>query len=117
MSVNPDNKLKMTFTPNTIEHLGVRLYSTIPPVIAELIANSYDADATVVNIFLDDSDHDNKKIVVTDNGHGMTFVKSTLSFYELVEIEGLTKKPRSRNHLKVDWLLGKRAWVSYLSSV
>lgn len=61
----------MTFTPNTIEHLGVRMYSTLPPVVAELIANSYDADATKVHVHL--IDNGNKEIVVSDNGHGMSF--------------------------------------------
>lgn len=64
-------KLKMTFTPNTIEHLGVRMYSTLPPVVAELIANSQDADATKVNIYL--KDEGGKEIFVSDNGHGMSF--------------------------------------------
>ncbi|MDR3298271.1 MAG: TIGR02391 family protein [Candidatus Nomurabacteria bacterium] len=68
-----EHVLKMSFTPNTIEHLGVRLYSTIPPVIAELIANSYDADATRATVILDDSDENNKKIIVKDDGHGMSF--------------------------------------------
>lgn len=72
MTIN-SNELKMTFMPNTIEHLGARLYSTIPPVISELVANSYDADASSVLVRLDDSDTYNKSIVVTDNGHGMTF--------------------------------------------
>ena len=60
----------MTFTPNTIEHLGVRMYSTVPPVLAELIANSYDADAKSVTVRLKDAGE--KEIVVIDNGHGMT---------------------------------------------
>jgi len=66
-----NQKLKMTFTPNTIEHLGVRMYSTLPPVIAELIANSYDADATEVHIYLKDDGE--KEITISDNGHGMSF--------------------------------------------
>jgi signal transduction histidine kinase len=70
-SKNKD-KLKMTFTPNTIEYLGVRMYSTLPPVVAELVANSQDADATKVNIHL--KDQESKEIVVSDNGHGMSFV-------------------------------------------
>lgn len=37
--------LKMTFDPKTIEHLGVKMYSTLPPALAELISNAYDADA------------------------------------------------------------------------
>lgn len=64
-------KLEMTFTPNTIEHLGVRMYSTLPPVLAELVANAYDADATEVHIHLKDSGQ--KEIIVEDDGHGMSF--------------------------------------------
>jgi hypothetical protein len=78
-----NNKLKMTFTPNTIEHLGVRLYSTIPPVIAELIANSYDADAKKVTVIMNDTDPDNKEIMVEDNGHGMTFNEINAKFLRI----------------------------------
>lgn len=63
--------VKMGFDPNTIEHLGVQMYSTLPPVIAELVANAYDADAKRVRIFLEDKGE--KKIVVEDTGHGMSF--------------------------------------------
>lgn len=36
-----DNKvLEISFDLNTIDHLGVKLYSTIPPMIAELVANA-----------------------------------------------------------------------------
>jgi hypothetical protein len=37
--------LKMEFEPATIEHLGLSLYVTLPPVIGELVSNSWDADA------------------------------------------------------------------------
>ncbi len=63
--------LKMSFDPATIEHLGVKMYSKLPNAIAELIANAYDADSTVVKIKLYDKGE--KKIVVEDNGIGMTF--------------------------------------------
>lgn len=61
----------MSFEPKTIEHLGVKMYSHVPPALAELIANAYDACATEVQIRLYDSPE--KKIVVEDNGSGMTF--------------------------------------------
>ena len=50
-------------------HLGRKLYSTTPPALAELIANSYDAYASEVHVFVEkDADY----IVVADNGKGMT---------------------------------------------
>ena len=64
-------ELKMTFMPSTIEHLGARLYSTIPPIIAELIANSLDADAHTVRVQLEDMDE--KRVIVSDDGIGMSF--------------------------------------------
>lgn len=67
-----EKQLVMRFDPNTIEHLGVKMYSQIPRAIAELIANSYDADAQNVTISLFD-DGDSKKIIVEDDGVGMTF--------------------------------------------
>lgn len=70
-----DNKrqLKMTFDPNTIQHLGIKMYSQLPAAIAELVANAYDADAKEVHIRLFDTDEDDKNIVVEDDGHGMSF--------------------------------------------
>jgi uncharacterized protein (TIGR02391 family) len=64
-------QLIMSFEANTIQHLGVKMYSTIPPALAELIANAYDACATVVHIKL--YDNETKEVIVEDNGTGMTF--------------------------------------------
>lgn len=66
-----EHKLIMKFDPQTIEHLGIQMYYTLPPVIAELVSNSYDADANIVQVFLNDIGH--KSIIVKDDGHGMTF--------------------------------------------
>lgn len=54
---------------NTATHLGRKLYSSISPAIAELIANSYDAYATHCDVRLDvGADH----IVIADDGIGMS---------------------------------------------
>ncbi len=45
MKIEKDNKLRLQFDIHTIEHLGVQMYKTLPPVLSELISNSYDADA------------------------------------------------------------------------
>ena len=67
-----EKKLRMSFDPNMIGHLGIKMYSQIPNAIAELIANAYDADATKVYVKLYDKEGD-KRIEVWDNGHGMSF--------------------------------------------
>jgi len=68
---NDIQELIMEFDPNTIEHLGIQMYSTLPPVISELVSNSYDADSESVDVNLIDDGE--KKIIVEDKGHGMTF--------------------------------------------
>ena len=75
-------KLKMTFDPNTIEHLGVRMYSTLPPVLAELIANAHDAYAENVTLKLKDK-NDNKEIIIEDDGEGMSFDEINKKFLKI----------------------------------
>lgn len=67
----PEKELKITFDPSTIEDLGVRMYSHLPPALAELVANAYDADAENVSLKLNDSGE--KEIIVEDDGLGMSF--------------------------------------------
>ena len=59
----------MRISLNILDHLGVNLYSDVPPVLSEVVANSWDADASEVDI---DIDIEHGKITITDNGHGMT---------------------------------------------
>ncbi len=64
-------ELEMKFDPRTIEHLGVKMYSTLPPALAELISNAYDADAEYVKVrFVTVGSR--KSITVQDDGHGMS---------------------------------------------
>jgi hypothetical protein len=67
-----ENNLVLKFDPNTIQHLGISLYSQLPSVLSELVSNSWDADAENVTIeFFDDES--SKGIVYTDDGIGMSF--------------------------------------------
>ena len=66
------SELELRFDPNTIEHLGVSLYSQLPSVLSELISNSWDADAENVEIDFHDRNGE-KRIVVIDDGEGMSF--------------------------------------------
>ena len=61
--------LEMRISLNALEHLGINLYSTVPAVLSEIVANAWDADATQVRVDLNRVD---KMIVIQDDGTGMT---------------------------------------------
>ncbi len=62
--------LRMEFDMNTIQHLGISMYSKLPPVLGEIVANAYDADAP--SIVIEMNDQGEKYIKITDTGFGMT---------------------------------------------
>ncbi len=75
---NPD-ELVLTFAGNVVKHLGVQMYAGRPvPAIAELVSNSWDADAKIVDVRVPlgsawnpiNEDH---IIEVEDDGRGMTW--------------------------------------------
>lgn len=68
-----EKKLLLKFDPNTIQHLGISLYSQLPNVLSELISNSWDADADNVSITFLEPSHDSKTIIFEDDGLGMSF--------------------------------------------
>jgi len=75
MVVPPDKKLKIRFHGRIIDHLGIQMYQSPVAALAELISNSWDANAERVEIGLPDSNDDGATIVVRDDGAGMTFVQ------------------------------------------
>ncbi len=66
--MNTPKNYQMTINLNVLNHLGINLYSNIPAVLSEVVANSWDADATNVNIEIG-----TERITITDDGHGMTY--------------------------------------------
>ena len=65
----PDPKYQMSIDLNVLNHLGLKLYSNVPAVLSEVVANSWDADAENVDIEIKSD-----QIIITDDGHGMTEV-------------------------------------------
>lgn len=57
----------MSIDLNVLNHLGLKLYSNVPAVLSEVVANSWDADAEKVEIEIKSD-----QITITDDGHGMT---------------------------------------------
>lgn len=64
-----DDGYQMTLSLNVLHHLGLNLYSNLPAVLSEAVANSWDADATRVEITINAQAG---RVTITDNGIGMT---------------------------------------------
>lgn len=60
---------EMTLSLNVLEHLGINLYSNVPSVLSEVVANAWDADSKKVDI---NFDKENDTITIQDDGIGMT---------------------------------------------
>lgn len=64
---------RIDFDVATIKHLGLQMYATLPPVIGELVANAWDANATEVHITIPEAPiNDHSEIIIEDNGIGMS---------------------------------------------
>ena len=99
------DSLLLKFDPNTIEHLGVSLYSKLPSVLSELISNSWDADADKISIdFIEDGD--NKEIIYVDDGDGMTFEELNSKY--LVIGRNRRKETQKQKSLKGRPVIGKK---------
>lgn len=64
-----NNKYEMGIGLSVVPYIGPDLYSNVPAVISELIANSWDSSSTEVKI---DFDLKNDTITIEDNGNGMS---------------------------------------------
>ena len=65
--------LKFTVDSALLRELGEKLVETVHLALVELVKNAYDADATKVEISFTTSSNGSTKIVITDNGTGMSF--------------------------------------------
>lgn len=72
-----DNKeYKLSIDPKILELLGPSLYTNIYYILAELIANAYDAEARNVYIISNKDD-----ITVEDDGKGMSYINGDIKKY------------------------------------
>ena len=81
---------QLNVDPRILELLGPNLYTNIYYVLAELIANAYDADAKNVYIIANKDD-----IRVEDDGHGMSYDKGDINNYLNVAGVSRTKEEES----------------------
>lgn len=84
---------RLNVDPRILELLGPNLYTNIYYVLAELIANAYDADAMNVYIISNKDD-----IRVEDDGHGMSYEAGDIDKY--LNIAGVSRKTEAESLTK-----------------
>ena len=94
-------KYQMTINLNVLNHLGINLYSNIPAVLSEVVANSWDADAKNVDIEIG-----TERITITDDGHGMTYEDINNKYLE-IGYERRTHEPVKTKKLNRD-VMGRK---------
>lgn len=97
-----ENLISLTATARLIKQLGEQLISDEMVAILELIKNSYDADATKVDVIVDtkvETKYGKGKIIIKDNGNGMvpsiikgSFLKLSTGFKEVERISPYFKR-------------------------
>lgn len=114
---NNEKEYEINVDPRILELLGPNLYTNIYYVLAELIANAYDADAKNVYII---SDKDS--ISVEDDGHGMSYengdIKKFLNVAGVSRTNDNNSQTRSGSRMKMGRKgVGKLAALSVSESV
>ena len=69
MTDDSEHKYRMTLSLSVLKHLGLGLYSNVPAVLSEAVANAWDADAEHVFIKIDPQ---GGRVTIQDDGHGMS---------------------------------------------
>jgi len=82
-----DREYTINIDPRILELLGPSLYTNIYYVLAELIANAYDANAS--NVYIIEKEG---CIIVEDDGVGMSYEKGDIAKYLNVAVETRTTK-------------------------
>jgi hypothetical protein len=96
--IKQESPYKLSISLNVLYHLGINLYSNIPAVLTELVANCWDADANMVDIKIDP----HKQIItIQDDGIGMSLKEVNNRFLKVgyerrkdPELKTRTKKGR-----------------------
>lgn len=84
---------RLNVDPRILELLGPNLYTNIYYVLAELIANAYDADAKNVYIMSNKDD-----IRVEDDGHGMSYEAGEIAKY--LNVAGVSRTTEMESRTK-----------------
>lgn len=90
-----NKEYKLNIDPRILELLGPSLYTNIYYILAELVANAYDADAHNVYIIANKDD-----ITVEDDGRGMSYADGDVQKYLNVAAVSRNTEEESKTTLK-----------------
>ena len=105
-----DKKYELNIDVRILELLGPNLYTNIYYVLAELIANAYDADAHNVYIISNDD-----MIIVEDDGKGMSYSKGEIAKY--LKVAAISRTNESDSKTALDRLKMGRKGVGKLAAL
>ena len=105
-----DKKYELNIDVRILELLGPNLYTNIYYVLAELIANAYDADAHNVYIISNDD-----MIIVEDDGKGMSYSKGEITKY--LKVAAISRTNESDSKTALDRLKMGRKGVGKLAAL
>src|SRR5690554_1466009 len=66
-----NNEVRFSVDAGIINRLGKELVGRHETAVSELVKNSYDADATEVNLIFENAWSSGGILIIEDNGHGM----------------------------------------------
>src|ERR1035437_9005814 len=93
----------LNIDPRILELLGPSLYTNIYYVLAELIANAYDANAKNVYIIQEED-----QIIVEDDGTGMSYDEGDIGRYLGVAVETRTSEEESYTEGRLRKRMGRK---------
>lgn len=70
---NTEDAIYFNFSYAALKLLGKNLYNNAANAISELVANSIDAKASEIYVYIDMSDKEHSTIEILDNGNGMSY--------------------------------------------
>lgn len=118
MTSSESSKYRMTLSLSVLNHLGISLYSNVPAVLSEVVANAWDADAEHVSIDIDPNDD---RIIILDDGHGMSVDDANQRYlcvgYERRKAPDRARTPRFRRSVMGRKGIGKLSLFSIARTV
>lgn len=110
------DRYTMRISRKTVDKLGVKLYDRASAVVAELVANAYDADAEHVRVRLPlakllgnrEEDREHQQIEVCDDGHGMSPDEADRHFLTVGQDRRANPEQGSLSRVKSRAVMGRK---------